>query len=167
MKPAKREFPFKTWASGMGVGALLLLLHLVVARPLGAKYTHKLQSLHPEQVLTLRLHTEDRVGVEYLGRERVLTGQDRARFLTLLSEAKPCSSNHRSGGWACFVDIDTTIDIPRFSFIVRSTGTHGVQFDLNPSGFAHGETLRNDALGSFVEALFRRPETDTPNKNGM
>jgi hypothetical protein len=158
MRSVQSDTNFRIWAIGMMVAILLLVSHLVVSRPLGAKYRQKLQSLRPEQIRTLRLQTDARVGNEYVTRERVLSGKDVSRFLALLSESKTCASNHRSGGWVCLVDIDTTTDIPRFSFIVRSTGRHGVQFDLKPSGWAYGGTLRNDALGPFVEALFHNSQ---------
>jgi hypothetical protein len=163
MKANPRDISYRIWAVGMVVAVLLLVSHLLIARPLGAKYRHKLQSLRLEQIRTLRLQTDVAIGNEYVTRERVLTGNDVSRFLALLAEAKTCASNHRSGGWVCIVAIDTTTDIPRFSFIVRSTGRHGVQFDLKPSGWAYGGTLRNDALGPFIEAFFRNSQSETPN----
>lgn len=162
MKSGQSDTNFKIWAVGMMAAVFLLISHLVVGRPLGAKYRQKLQSLRPDQVRALRLRTDVRVGNEEITLERALTGQDIARFLVLVSESKTCSSNHRSGGWVCLVDIDTSTDISRFSFIVRSTGRYGVQFDLHPGGWAYGGALRNDALGPFIEALFQRPKSNAP-----
>ena len=143
-----------------GGGALLILFYyLVVVTPRGIVYKHKLQSLHPEQVQTLRLYTEDLVDGKVVTKERILNGEDVSKFLTLISEATSYHPNHPRGGWTCFVDIDTTTDIPRFSFLIHSTSNNGVHFDLssNPNGhegWSYG-TLRNDALGPFIEALFR------------
>jgi hypothetical protein len=89
-----------------GGGAVLLLLYsFIFVAPRGAAYRHKLQSLRPEQVQSLRLHTEDLVNGDFVTKERFLKGDDVSKFLTLISEAKSYYPNHPRGGWTCFVDI--------------------------------------------------------------
>jgi hypothetical protein len=140
-------------------GALLFLLYYcVVVTPRGMSYKHKLKSLRPEQVQTVRLHTEELVDGRLVTEERTLKRNDIAEFLALISKARSYSPNHPRGGWTCFVDIFTTTATPRFSFLIHSTTNNGVYFSLTSNsdgrnGWSYG-ALRNDALGPFIEALF-------------
>jgi hypothetical protein len=107
----------------------------------------------------VRLHTEELAEGRLVTKKRVLKGNEVSEFLGLISGARSYSPSHPRGGWTCFVDIVTTTDIPRFSFLIHSTSNNGVHFNLwsnanGRDGWSYG-TLRNDALGPFIEALFR------------
>jgi hypothetical protein len=153
-----------------GGGAILILLYyFVFVTPRGMIYRHKLKSLRVEHVRSLQLHTEKLVDGKVVTVERILQRDDIAMFLALVSEATSYHAHHPRGGWTCFVDIDTTTDIRRFSFLIHSTSNNGVYFDLysSPSGldgWSYG-TLRNDALGPFIETLFRNESKEMPNKS--
>ncbi len=147
-------------------GAILLVLYyFVVAMPQGMIYKRKLQSLHPDQAQTVHLHTEVLVNGKVITRERILKGNEKSEFLALISDSRSFSPNHSRGGWTCYVDIVTTTDVPRFSFLIHSTSNNGVYLDLgslpNGAGWNYG-ALRNDALGPFIEGLFRKQPSTAP-----
>jgi hypothetical protein len=160
MKSEEKKKRDQRLALFLGGGTLLVLLYFfIVVTPQGEIYKYKLRTLRSEQVQMVRLHMIIWVDGKSVGKERILKQNEVAEFLGLISDARSYSPNHPRGGWTCSVDITTTTDIPRFSFLVHSTNNNGVHFNLdsNPnggSGWSYG-TLRNDALGPFIEALFR------------
>ncbi len=144
---------------GITVIILIVLFYFLWIVPHALFYQHALQSLRPEQVQSLRVHTESLSHGAIVKDERVLHGAEISDFLSLVSVATLTLPNRPRGGQMYFVDIDTTTDYPHFSFQIHATGNNkGVLLNLfsDPSGrkgWNYGN-LRNDALKSFLESQF-------------
>lgn len=143
----------------VGAAVLFVAYYAVVVLPRSIIYSHKLKSLKPEQVISVKLTSGDLSRNLSSGSERILNAEQKKEFLSLLSHAKRFAPNHPKGGWACLVEIQTQTDVPRYSFYLYSTTNNGVRYSLSSNqekhdGWNYGD-YRNNALGPFVEELYR------------
>jgi len=149
--------------------ALFLAYNLIVVAPRAAEYRSALQSLRPDQIRQVRLHTEDLRAGRTVVRERILPPREVGRFCRLLAAATTHHPNHPRGGWTCFVEIDTAdaaaLPVPRFEFSISATDNDGVKLNLHSGGQRGGwsyGTLRNDDLAPFIEQQFHDGPPETP-----